>query len=84
MNGRTKKREAPVTTQGSVLIFPRFHRGDPPDRQFCLALLGFKWHQYAWRRGRVALSDDAIDALDERAWQQRLRRWTARRPSPRR
>jgi hypothetical protein len=32
------------------------------------------------RRGRVVLTDDAIDQMDERTWAQRLRSWTRRRP----
>ena len=67
-----------------VIMFPHPHRGDPPPRQYALALIGFCWREHAWRRGRVVLSDDAIDTLDERAWQQCLRRWTARRPQRRR
>ena len=67
----------------NILPFPVPHRGDPEPRRTALASIGFHWSGDVWRRGRVALSDGDIDAMDERAWQQRLKRWTTRRPKRR-
>jgi hypothetical protein len=63
-----------------IIPFPRPHRGDPNPRRFALASIGFQYQQSVWRRGRVALTDDAIDQMDEWTWAQCLRRWTRRRP----
>jgi hypothetical protein len=63
-----------------VIPFPLPHRGDPDPRRMALASIGFRWQAGMWRRGRVALSDADIDAMDARAWAQRLTRWTKRRP----
>ena len=73
-----------MTTHGAVLIFPRAHRGDPDPHRYALAAIGFQWHGDVWRRGRVMLGDEMIDGMDERTWQQRLRRWTRQRPQRRR
>lgn len=67
----------------SVIIFPGRYRGDPDSRHAALAGIGFRWDGVCWRRGRVRLTDEAIDTMDERPWQQRLRRWTLRRPASR-
>jgi hypothetical protein len=59
----------------AVLTFPVRHRGDPGARQMALALRGFKWQPRAWlwRRGRLALSDAALDGLSEAAFAAFLR-----------
>ena len=67
----------------NIIPFPRPHRGDPHPRREALASIGFQWRQGAWRRGRVVLTDDAIDQMDERTWALSLRRWTRRRPQRR-
>jgi hypothetical protein len=67
----------------NVLPFPIPHRGDPDPRRMALASIGFQWRAGMWRRGRVALSDADIDAMEARTWKQRLRRWTTRRPCAR-
>ncbi len=67
----------------NILLFPRPHRGDPDPRREALAQIGFRWTGVAWRRGRVVLTDDAIDAMDARTWASSLRRWTRRRPQRR-
>jgi hypothetical protein len=43
------------------------HRGEPNIRQLTLASRGFRWQPRAglWRRGRLVLSDGAIDAMTE-------------------
>jgi hypothetical protein len=64
----------------NVIPFPHPYRGDPDPRRAALAQIGFGWTGSAWRRGRVVLTDDAIDAMDERTWAPCLRRWTRRRP----
>jgi hypothetical protein len=64
----------------NIIPFPRPYRGDPELRREALAQIGFRWASGAWRRGRVVLSDDAIEAMDERTWASSLRRWTRRRP----
>ena len=64
----------------NILPFPVLHRGDPDPRRMALASIGFQWREGLWRRGRVALSDADIDAMDARTWAQGLRRWTRRRP----
>jgi hypothetical protein len=64
----------------NILPFPLPHRGDPEPRRMALASIGFHWQAGMWRRGRVVLSDSDIDAMDSRTWEQRLRRWTKRRP----
>jgi hypothetical protein len=64
----------------NILPFPVSHRGDPDPRRMALAAIGFQWRAGLWRRGRVALSDADIDAMDMRTWAQCLRRWTRRRP----
>jgi hypothetical protein len=63
----------------NIIPFPQPHRGDPHPRREALAQIGFHWMAGAWRRGRVVLTDDAIDQMDERTWAQRLRSWTRRR-----
>ncbi len=67
----------------NILPFPVPHRGDPDPRRTALASIGFRWQGNMWRRGRVVLSDAAIDAMEPRAWAQCLRRWTRRRPRAR-
>ena len=67
-----------MTRAHNVLPFPVRHRGEPEPRRLVLASIGFQWRQGAWRRGRVVLTDEVIDEMDERTWQQRLRRWTRR------
>jgi hypothetical protein len=67
----------------NILPFPVPHRGDPEPRRMALASIGFHWRGDVWRRGRVALSDGDIDAMDERSWQQRVKRWSTRRPKRR-
>jgi hypothetical protein len=69
--------------QHHVIVFPRWHRGDPDPRRLALVLVGFRWSGEAWRRSRLILSDETIDQMPERTWQQCLRRWTARRPQRR-
>jgi hypothetical protein len=64
----------------NILPFPRPHRGDPDPRRLALACIGFQWRQGAWRRGRVVVCDESIDAMAEKVWTQHLRRWTTRRP----
>lgn len=64
----------------NVIPFPRSHRGDPDPRREALASIGFRWVADAWRRGRVVLTDDAIDAMEAHTWASCLRRWTRRRP----
>jgi hypothetical protein len=64
----------------NIIPFPRPHRGDPEQRREALAQIGFRWTAEAWRRGRVVLTDDAIDQMDARTWAHSLRRWTRRRP----
>jgi hypothetical protein len=72
-----------MDAEAHILIFPIRHRGDPDPRRTALAGIGFRWDGVYWRRGRIRLSDEAIDAMDECLWQQRLRRWTTRRPQRR-
>jgi hypothetical protein len=67
----------------NIIPFPHPHRGDPNPRRADLAKIGFRWVANAWRRGRVVLTDDGIDQMDERTWAQCLRRWTRRRPQRR-
>jgi hypothetical protein len=67
----------------NIIPFPHPHRGDPHPRREALAQIGFRWMGGAWRRGRVVLTDDAIDQMDARTWAQRLRSWTRRRPQHR-
>jgi hypothetical protein len=67
----------------NIIPFPQPHRGDPNPRREALAQIGFRWTADAWRRGRVVLTDDAIDAMDARTWAQCLQRWTRRRPQRR-
>jgi hypothetical protein len=67
----------------NILPFPFPYRGDPEPRRMALVSIGFRWQGEMWRRGRVALSDADIDAMDERTWKQSLRRWTKRRPRSR-
>jgi hypothetical protein len=64
----------------NIIVFPHPHRGDPDPRRFALASIGFQYQQGIWRRGRVVLTDDVIDQMDDRTWAQCLRRWTRRRP----
>jgi hypothetical protein len=64
----------------NVIPFPLSYRGDPDPRRQALAQIGFRWTGGAWRRGRVVLTDEAIDQMDARTWAQGLRRWTRRRP----
>jgi hypothetical protein len=64
----------------NILPFPVPHRGDPEPRRMALAAIGFHWQGERWRRGRVVLTDADIDAMDERTWQQSLRRWMRQRP----
>lgn len=64
----------------NIILFPRLHRGALDPRREALAHIGFRWVSNAWRRGRVSLTDEEIDAMDARIWGQRLRRWTRRRP----
>ena len=64
----------------NIIPFPHPHRGDPDPRRAALASIAFRWTGSAWRRGRMVLTDDAIDAVDERTWAHSLRRWTRRRP----
>jgi hypothetical protein len=66
-----------------ILPFPRPYRGDPDARRMVLASIGFQWRAEMWRRGRVALSDAGIDAMEARMWARCLRRWTARGPRAR-
>jgi hypothetical protein len=68
----------------NIIPFPYPHRGDPDPRREALAQIGFHWTGSAWRRGRVVLTDDAIDAMDARPWASSLRWWTRRRPQQRR
>jgi hypothetical protein len=79
-----RSEEVNPLVQCHVLHFPVAHRGDPPPRRLALAHLGFRWSQWAWRRGRVALTDEAIDAMSEADWRSRVARWDRRRPTPRR
>jgi hypothetical protein len=67
----------------NIIPFPRPYRGDPDPRREALAGIGFRWTGGAWRRGRVVLTDDAIDQMDARTWVSSLRRWTRRRPQQR-
>jgi hypothetical protein len=67
----------------NIIPFPHPHRGDPDPRRDALAQIGFRWTAGAWRRGRVEVTDDAIDAMDERTWASSLRCWTRRRPQRR-
>jgi hypothetical protein len=67
-------------TINNVLPFPARHRGDPEPRRMALAAIGFRITQGAWRRGRVVLTDEVIDRMDQQRWAQCLRRWTRRRP----
>jgi hypothetical protein len=67
----------------NIIPFPHLHRGDPNPHRAVLAGIGFRWTDGAWQRGRVVLTDDAIDQIDERTWAQRLRSWTRRRPQRR-
>jgi hypothetical protein len=67
----------------NILPFPVPHRGDPDPRRMALAAIRFHWRAEMWRRGRVALSDAAIDAMETRTWAQCLRRWTRRCPRAR-
>jgi hypothetical protein len=64
----------------NIIHFPMPHRGDPDQRRFALASIGFRWRHGAWRRGRVVLTDANIDSMDEKIWEQKLRRWARRRP----
>jgi len=64
----------------NILPFPLSHQGDPDPRRMALASIGFQWRAGMWRRGRVVLSDSALDAMDARTWEQRLKRWMKRRP----
>jgi hypothetical protein len=64
----------------NIIPFPQPHRGDPDPRRFALAAIGFQYRQGLWRRGRVILTDDAIDQMEARTWAQCMRRWTRRRP----
>jgi hypothetical protein len=79
----TAERRGVMNPQPPVLQFPIRHRGDPDPRRYALASIGFQWRQGAWRRGRVVLRDETIDTLAEKAWQQKLRGWTRRRPQRR-
>ena len=63
-----------------VIVFPVRHKGDPEPRRVALVTIGFRWCEGAWRRGRVVLSDAAIDAMAAPVWARCLRRWTRRRP----
>jgi hypothetical protein len=63
-----------------VMVFPVRHRGDPEPRRVALVTIGFRWREGVWRRGRVVVSDAAIDAMAAPAWERCLRRWTRRRP----
>jgi hypothetical protein len=57
-----------MSDQASHIIpFPQSHRGDPDPRRFALASIGFQYQQGIWRRGRVVLTDDAIDQMDARS-----------------
>ena len=67
----------------NIIPFPRRHKGDPEPRRLALAAISFRWRTGAWRRGRVVLSDAAIDGMAAPAWAQALRRWTRRRPRAR-
>ena len=67
----------------NIIPFPRRHKGDPEPRRFALAAIGFRWRGGLWRRGRVVLSDAAIDAMAAPVWERCLRRWTRRRPRAR-
>jgi hypothetical protein len=40
-----------------------------------------RWRAGMWRRGRVALFDADIDAMEAQTWAQCLRPWTTRRQS---
>jgi hypothetical protein len=83
-HGTTTASKSSHGRQGThIAPFPRPHRGDPNPRREALAQIEFRWTGGAWRRGRVALTDDVIDARDERTWAQRLRSWTRRRPQRR-
>jgi hypothetical protein len=64
----------------NIIPFPRRHKGDPEPRRVALVTIGFRWCAGAWRRGRVVLSDAAIDAMAAVVWERCLRRWTRRRP----
>jgi hypothetical protein len=64
----------------NIILFPHPHRGDPEPWRFALASIGFQYRQGLWRRGRVALTDEVIDRMDERTWTHCVRRWTRRRP----
>jgi hypothetical protein len=67
----------------NVIVFPARHKGDPEPRRFALVTIGFRWRKGAWRRGRVVVTDTAIDAMVAPVWEQALRRWTRRRPRAR-
>ena len=67
----------------NILPFPLPLRGDPDPRRMALVAIGFQWRAGLWRRGRVALSDADIDAMEARMWARCLRRWTKRRPQRR-
>jgi hypothetical protein len=64
----------------NIIRLPHPHRGDPEPRRDGLAQIGFRWMANAWRRGRVVLTDDAIDQMDKRTWTHCVRRWTRQRP----
>jgi hypothetical protein len=83
MAGR-QPRETTLRKQATNIIpFPHPHRGDPEPRREALAGIGFRWARSVWGRGRVVLTDEAIDAMDEGTWASSLRRWTRRRPQRR-
>jgi hypothetical protein len=46
-------------------------------RRSTLAFLGFRYdaRQGVWRRAELTLTDDALDAMNERAFAQRVRHW---------
>jgi hypothetical protein len=62
----------------NILPFPFPYRGDLDPRRMALASIGFQWCAGLWRRGRVALSDADIDAMEAWTWAHCLRRWTTR------
>jgi hypothetical protein len=51
------------------------------DRRTILSLIGFRFRHGAWRFESISIADDAIDGLDEPAWQEGTARWWRREPS---
>jgi hypothetical protein len=54
-----------------TLDIPPSYWGEPGARQMALARRGFRWQPRAglWRKGRLALSDSAIDGMTASTFQ---------------